>query len=146
MRWPKGVAEPPRICHEPAHVIDLLPTFLDAAGADVPEQWNGAATLPIEGRTLLPLLRGGGFDREEPLFFEHRGNCAVRDGQWKLVSQHPGRWELYDMERDRTELHDLAASEPQRVEAMQQRFVQWADRCDVLPWEGGRPVRRPWSS
>jgi arylsulfatase len=69
-----------------------------------------------------------------PIFWEHEGNKALRDGKWKLVSRFPEGWELYDMESDRTELHDLAASQPERTKAMVAMYENWMERIGVQPW------------
>ena len=61
----------------------------------------------MEGVSLRPAFEGQPLDRKQPIFWEHEGNKAVRDGRWKLVQKWRGPWELYDMEADRTELHDL---------------------------------------
>jgi arylsulfatase len=87
--------------------------------------------LPLEGRSLLPALRG------EPaaprsLFWEHEGHRAVRDGRWKLVARKGQPWELYDIEADRVELHDLSAREPDRVARLANAWSEWADRCFVI--------------
>ena len=69
------------------------------------------------------------------LFWEHEGNRAMRQGEWKLVAKAPaGKWELYDMARDRTEMHDLASVEPDRLQSMAGEWEAWAKRCHVLPW------------
>ena len=69
------------------------------------------------------------------MFWEHEGNRAVRQGQWKLVSKDLGAWELYDMVADRTELNDLAAKDPARLRRMRDLYDDWAGHNDVLPWE-----------
>jgi len=134
--WPGGRLSD-HIVHEPCHVIDLMPTLLEVAGATCPGEYRGQPIQPLEGVSLLPLLRDQRFDRGRPLFWEHEGNRAVRDGQQKLVSKHPGRWELYDMQADRTELNDLAEAEPHRVQSMAQQYEQWARRCGVVDWPVG---------
>jgi len=121
------------VCQAPAHVVDLMPTFLEAAGVAYPESLEGRALTPPEGESLLPALRGEPWSRERPIFFEHEGNRAVRTGQWKLVSRHPGPWELYDMSADRTELDDLAPREPDRVRDLARLYDDWAARCGVHP-------------
>jgi arylsulfatase len=87
------------------------------------------------GESFLPALRGQPWQREQPVLWEHEGNCAVRDGRWKLVRKYPGEWELYDMVEDRTELNDLSAKDKPRVARMAAVHEEWAERCGVLPWE-----------
>jgi arylsulfatase len=67
------------------------------------------------------------------LFWEHNGNAAMREGDWKLVRVSGGPWELYDVAKDRTELHDLAAVEPSRVKDLEAKWNAWAKRTGALP-------------
>ena len=88
----------------------------------------------MQGVSLVPAFCGKPIERKAPIFFEHEGNRAVRDGKWKLVARgEKGAWQLYDMDADRSETHDLAASDPQRVETMAKQWQAWAERCNVLP-------------
>jgi arylsulfatase len=133
--WPRGIRGKGAIQHAPAHLVDLLPTFTDVAGATYPRQRGDAAVPPPEGVSLVPALAGGAVRRKEPICFEHEGNRAVRDGRWKLVALEPGGpWELYDMDADRTELRDLAGAQPQRVRAMARQWENWARRTKAIPW------------
>jgi len=116
-----------------AHVIDLLPTFAELAGASYPEAYNGNLIIPAEGVSLLPAFNGDALIRNAPLFWEHEGNRAVRDGKWKLVAKGAnGAWQLYDMEADRTELNDLSGSNAQRVNDMAALYDAWAERAYVI--------------
>ncbi len=132
--WP-GRVTAGRINHSSVHFVDFMATFLDAAGARYPTERDGQTILPPEGESFLPALEGRPWRREQPLFWEHEGNRAVRDGPWKLVCQHPGAWELYNMDEDRTELNDLADKNRERVHRMAALYDAWAGRCGVLPWE-----------
>jgi arylsulfatase len=89
----------------------------------------------MEGISLRPAFAGLPLGRPAPLFWEHEGNCAVRDGQWKLVLKHPGGWELYDVVADRTEQHDLAAQHAEIVERLRTQWEAWAKRVGVRPSE-----------
>jgi arylsulfatase A-like enzyme len=132
--WP-GVIKSNTVTAQLGHVTDLMATFVELSGAHHPATYNGQAIQQLEGKSLLPIFEGNQRDERTPIFWEHEGNCAVRDGKWKLVSRHGQKWELHDMEADRTELHDLAAVEPERVKAMEELYDQWAKRCGVLPAE-----------
>ncbi|MBA4018462.1 MAG: arylsulfatase [Pirellula sp.] len=146
MHWPAGLTAVEtkteakdeaegRLFREPAHLIDLMATCVDVAGAQYPQTHAGKAITPLEGVSLRPALSDASLNRKQPIFFEHEGNRAVRDGRWKLVAKGPaGAWELYDMESDRTEQHDLATAEPERLAAMVGQWEAWANRAQVLPW------------
>ncbi|MGH8017452.1 MAG: arylsulfatase [Opitutaceae bacterium] len=137
-RWPKGLAKPGSVYRHPAHLIDFVATAAELSGANYPNEFNGKTLFPLQGRSLVPVFKGSRDPvHREPLFWEHRGNAAVRDGKWKLVLRGDGngRWELYDMEADRTETQDLAAKHPDRVRDMTSQFEAWVARSQVKwPW------------
>jgi arylsulfatase A-like enzyme len=140
VHWPRGV-EPSRrgkFESQPGHLIDIMATCIDVAGAKYPENVNGNAIKPMEGTSLAPAFRGKSLGRKQPIFWEHEGNRAVRDGKWKLVAKENKPWELYNMETDRTEQNDLASSEPARVQRMVAQWDAYAARANVLPLGGWR--------
>jgi arylsulfatase len=139
--WPAVIQHGDVITRQIGHVTDVMATFVDVAGAHHPATYNGKPILPLEGESLLPIFEGKQRELRSPLFWEHEGNRAVREGDWKLVSRHGQKWELYDMQADRTELHDLSAVQPERVEEMKALYEQWAKRCDVLPVDQLPPAR-----
>lgn len=83
-RWPAGITGARRNALEPqpSHLIDLMATCVDLAGATYPKTRDGEAIHPLEGVSLRPAFAGRPLGRKEPIFFEHEGNRAVRDGQW----------------------------------------------------------------
>lgn len=141
VHWPGGISDGGGLRHEPAQLPDIMATCLDLAGADYPGSFDGRDILPLEGYSMAPIFRGEPFLREA-LFWEHEGNCAVRNGPWKLVKKHPGDWELYDMREDRTELNDLSGRFPDRVSELVMLYEEWADRCSVMPWDELLEMRR----
>jgi arylsulfatase A-like enzyme len=134
--WP-AILGPGGLIEAPGHLVDILPTCIDAAKAEIPGSRAGRALLPLEGRTLLPLLRGQARPEPRVFFWEHEGNRAVREGPWKLVALNEGDWELYNLDQDRTELRNRAAQEPGRVRDLVARYDEWARRSGVLPWTEG---------
>jgi arylsulfatase A-like enzyme len=132
--WPAGIAARGAWTRETGHVIDLLPTFLELAGAKHPEQFKGRALIPLAGKSLVPALQGKPLG-ERTLAWEHEGNRAVRVGDWKLVAAFRGPWELYDLSRDRTELNNLAARQPDKAKELAAAWQAWADKVGVVPWE-----------
>jgi arylsulfatase A-like enzyme len=141
VHWPKGVPAGRRgtLEAQPGHIIDLMATCVAVSGAQYPKEFHGQSIKPMEGVSLLPAIVGQPLKRAEPLFWEHEGNRAVREGKWKLVAKEDQPWELYDLELDRTEMHDLAAEEPEKVKALAAKWDTWAARASVLPlgaWRG----------
>ena len=90
----------------------------------------------MEGVSLLPALAGKPLHRTQPVFWEHIGNRAIRDGDWKLVAEHGEAWQLYNLKTDRTELHDLSKQEPERAAKMIAAYAAWAKRCNVESFHG----------
>ena len=123
VHWPKGIAARGELRHNVGHVIDLVPTLLELAGAK-PELPAGAP--PFPGRSLVPALARDGSVSRDYVFFNHEGNRALRMGDYKLVSAREDRdaWELFNLAIDRGEQHDLAATQPERVRAMVDRWDQ----------------------
>jgi arylsulfatase len=134
VHWPAHVKAKGELRHQPGHLVDLMATCVDVAGAKYPAKVGEEMITPPEGRSLVPAFDDRPIVREA-LFWEHEGNRAFRVGDWKLVAKSPaGKWELYDMAKDRTETHDLAAEQPERVKEMTAKWEAFAKRTNVLPW------------
>ena len=146
VHWPGRIGSPGAVKSGMGHIIDLVPTLLDAAAAPY------TGEMPLPGRSFLPLLNGSDGEART-LYFEHEGHRAIREGAFKLVALRGHAWELYNIEQDRSELHDLAAKQPERVEAMAKSWDEWAAANYVTPMPddygvdympaGGAPSREP---
>ena len=139
--WPATISRT-SITDQPGHVIDLMATCLDVAGGSYPAKFQDRELTPMEGKSLLPILKGETRIAHDAMFWEHEGNRAIRQGKWKLVAEHARPWELYDLDADRTELNDLAARHPLIVETMRRRYDLWADSVGVVAWYEIDPARR----
>jgi arylsulfatase len=131
--WPKGIAHHGELRHQPAHVIDIVPTLLAIAGGQRPSQWEGAKVPPAPGVSIAPA-----FEAQEPLprkslWWLHEGNRALRQGDWKVVAAKGKPWELYDLANDRSESFDLAAKHPNRLQEM---VTEW----ETLATEMGKQL------
>jgi arylsulfatase A-like enzyme len=130
------VIKPGSIVNKPAHIIDLMATCLDLAGATYPKVYQGNNITPTEGISLVPVFKCQKWQGHNGLFFEHEGNRAVRQGDWKLVSQRPeNKWELYNISTDRSELNDLSAKYPQKVAELEAMYNAWATHAGVVEFD-----------
>nr|WP_294895343.1 arylsulfatase [uncultured Pedobacter sp.] len=131
-----GIVKAGQQSTQPAHIVDLMQTCLDLAGAKYPTSFNGIKITPTEGTSLLPLFKGENWKGHDVLCFEHEGNRAVRQGDWKLVSVYPAnKWYLYNLKNDRSELKDLASQNPDKVKMLIAAYEKWASRVGVIPFE-----------
>ena len=133
--WPAviGGGRKGRIEKQPGHLIDVMATVVDISGATYPAEFKGKTITPKEGVSLLPAFKGEKIARTQPIFWEHEGNRAVREGDMKLVALENKPWRLYDLANDRSEQHDLAAQKPELVKDLSSKWDTWAARANVLP-------------
>ena len=114
--WPGKTGKPGRISHSPVHMVDVAPTFLEAAGA-------GAAAM--DGESFLPMIRGKSWTRKSPMFFQYMDNRAIRDGDWTLAEVDGSGWELFLTSKDPFENHDLSATKLKLVADFGKRWLEW---------------------
>jgi arylsulfatase len=133
--WPAGISAKGELRAQHGHLPDIMATVVEVTGAPYPARSPiGVPITPMEGKSLLPAFAGQPLQRG-PIFWEHYGSAAVRDGKWKLVrANRVAAWELYDMETDRTELDNLAASQPEKVKDLATQWEAWAERALVKPY------------
>jgi len=134
VHWPQRVTTPGELRKQPGHVVDIMATCVDVAGAKYPAEFRGQPIQPMEGKSLLPALEDKPI-RRDAIYWEHEGNAAIRAGDWKLVRLgRGGPWELYDLKTDRTELHDLAGAKPELARELAAKWDAWAQRAHVKPY------------
>ena len=145
VHWPAGLkTEPGSITRAKGYLTDLMPTFLEVAGASYPTHYNGNAIKPLYSTSLIPVLHGQTRDAHDWMFWEHYGDRAVRDGDWKAIGKiGSDDWELYNLALDRIESIDLASEHPGKITAMAAAWEKWALAHDVLPnFRGTRRTAR----
>jgi arylsulfatase len=157
MSWPGHIDDKGGIRRQFHHVIDIVPTLLEATGIPAPDAINGIKQSPIEGVSMAYTWDKANADtpsRHTTQYFEMLGNRAIyHDGwlacthpatlPWELTTKPPPdvitgyEWELYnvgDLQKgDPTEFDDLAAKTPDKLKAMQDLFYAEAKKYDVLP-------------
>jgi arylsulfatase len=119
VHWPQGIAARGELRHTPGHVIDLVPTILDAAGGKRLETWQGQSVPVPPGKSLVPVFAKDGAAAERTLWWLHEGNRALRVGDWKIVAAgKDSPWELYNLSSDRSESKNVAREKPDKVREM----------------------------
>ena len=143
VHWPSGIKAKNEFRNQTSHIIDIMATCIDVAGAKYPESFHGNSIIPYEGLSLMPA-----FDNDElqdrVLCWEHEGNKAIRQGKYKLVSRWSKNseynWELYDLEKDRSETDNLNKTMPEKVVEMDKIWKDWAKKTGVLSWKNFQPI------
>ncbi len=127
VHWPEKISDQAgQLFHKPAHLIDLMATFVAVSGAD----YTGEHPLP--GVDLLAELDSDPVEFRA-LYFEHESNRAIREGNWKLVALKYKPWELYDMTKVRTEGKDVSIWYPDVVARLSAKWDAWAAENHVTP-------------
>jgi len=167
MSWPGHITDAGGIRRQFHHVIDIVPTILEATGIPAPDTINGIKQRPIEGVSMAytwDKSNVGAPTRHATQYFEMLGNRAIyHDGwvaattpatlPWELSSAPPPdvitgyKWELYNVMEDPTQFNDLAAKMPEKLKQMQSIFYLEAKKHNVLPlnnttlqrWNSPRP-------
>lgn len=134
VHWPAGIPTKShgRWIENFGFLPDIMATFLELAETRYPSQRNGEDVHPMAGESLVPILSG--HDKPihtKPVYWEHEGNRAMREGPWKLVWANDGPWELFNLDADRTEMNDLSKMMPQRTARMKRLWESWARKTGV---------------
>lgn len=131
-----AMIKPKVIDNQPAHIVDVMTTFMELAQADYPKEYKGHQIQPMEGKSLIPIFNGERRDEHKGLFWEHEGNKAARVGDWKWVSIYPdGKDELYNLNNDPVEKQNIATKHPEKLAELKAAWYQWSKKVGVIPWE-----------
>jgi arylsulfatase len=148
VHWPKGIKATGEQRNQFHHVIDVVPTILEAAKISTPGIVNGITQKPIEGVSMLYSFDDQmANDKRTTQYFEMFTNRAIYHDGWVACSrfgvpwQTGGRegdfmdapWEWYNVETDFSQAENLADSNPQKLEEMQALFMEEAEKYDVFP-------------
>ena len=161
MSWPGHIKDVGGIRNQFHHVIDIVPTILEATGIPAPDTINGIKQRPIEGVSMVytwDKANANAPTRHTTQYFEMLGNRAIyHDGwvaattpvtiPWELSTAAPPdvitgyKWELYNVNEDVTQANDLAAKMPDKLKEMQDVFYAEAKKYDVLPLDNSTLAR-----
>lgn len=147
--WPRHVAARGETRTQFHHVVDIVPTVLDAIGVRAPDTVNGIPQMPVHGTSMNYTFDSDESTRKPVQYFEMFGSRALWADGWKAVSYHEAdsryeddQWELYHLDSDFSECHDLAERFPERLRSMLEQWWAEAGRYDVLPLDDRRFAAR----
>jgi arylsulfatase A-like enzyme len=149
MSWPNGIKAKGEIRSQFSHVIDVVPTILEAAKLPQPTVVNGTRQTPIEGISMVYTFDDAKApDRKKTQYFEIFGNSGIYHEGW-FASTTPFRlpwsgvgtdvdvrttkWELYNIDEDFSQADDLASKNPEKLREMQALFFAEAAKYNALP-------------
>ncbi len=161
MSWPAHINDMGGIRRQFHHVIDIVPTILEAARISQPDTINGIKQIPIEGVSMAytwDKANANAPTQHTTQYFEMLGNRAIyHDGwvaattpvtlPWELSTKAPPnvitgyKWELYNVQEDPTQFSDLAAKTPEKLKQMQDLFYAEAKKYNVLPLDNSTLAR-----
>jgi arylsulfatase A-like enzyme len=149
VRWPAGFEARGETRNQFAHVIDVAPTVLEAAGIPAPTLVHGVQQRPLEGVSMAYSFDdSGAAERHTTQYFEMFCNRGIYHAGWTAVTKHgtpwllvgedkpaldDDVWELYDTTDDWTQARDLAAERPEVLAELQRLFLIEATKYNVLP-------------
>ena len=159
--WPARIKDPGALREQFMHVIDVVPTILEAAGIQAPDAVDGIQQAPLEGTSFLYTFDAKNAkepSRHKTQYFEMMGQWALYDDGWFLstkvdrapwVAFGPANpdplnnqvFQLYDLNTNFNQTDDVAAKYPDKVKEMRARFVAEANRYQVLPLDASVAAR-----
>lgn len=122
--WPAGIPQKNAILHHPVHVVDFLPTLLEASGK----------TLKRHGTSFLPLLKTKTPREVRTSFYQYMDHRAIRTGKYTLVEADANGWELFDHQKDPLETNNLAPGNPKLVKQLSRQWDHWWTTQNQKPY------------
>jgi len=160
MSWPARIKDKGGIRNQFHHVIDVVPTILEAAGIPQPERVNGIEQRPIEGVSMAYTWDNAKApDRHTTQYFEMFGHRGIYQNGWIASTQPPSapwelsmgkptadimngyKWSLFHIDEDWTQSNDLAARMPDKLRELQQAFIVEAEKYHVFPLDNSTLAR-----
>ena len=159
--WPARIKDKGALREQFVHVIDVVPTILEAAGLKAPEMVDGIKQAPIEGTSFLytfDAANAKAATRHKTQYFEMMGQWALYDDGWLLstkVNRAPWQafgpanpdplnnqeFQLYNLGQSWNQEEDIAAKYPQKVKEMRAKFLAEAKKHQVLPLDASVAAR-----
>ena len=138
--WPKGIKARGELRRSPGHVIDVVPTILELAGAKASINSQPVPSAP--GKSLVSVFAKDDKVEREYLWWSHDGNRAIRVQDWKLVAAKDKPWELFDLAKDRAETRDLATQFPLKVKKLEKLWLAKQNEFIKTATDKGIPEKK----
>src|SRR5208282_1112772 len=158
--WPGHIKDVGAIRTQFHHVIDIVPTILEATGVQAPNEVNGIKQKPIEGVSMVYTFdqaNANAPSKRDTQYFEMVGNRAIYHDGWIAATTPPAppwelgttamppldqyKWELYNITEDYSENNNLAAQNPDKLKELQALFLTEAAKYQVFPLDNSGFVR-----
>ena len=148
--WPARIKDVGGLRSQFSHVIDIVPTVLEAAGIPAPSEVNGIPQMPIQGVSMVYTFDSASAPSHHTVqYFEMLGNRGIYKDGWVATARHgrlpweqpvsgpptfdKDKWELYNVTEDFSEANDIAAANPEKVKELEAAFMVEARKYNVLP-------------
>lgn len=159
--WPARIKDKGGLREQFMHVIDVVPTILEATGIPAPETVNGIKQAPIEGTSFAYTFdkeNAGAPSRHKIQYFEMMGQWALYNDGWLLSTKvNRAPWdafgpantdplnnqvlELYDLTKDFSQSQNIADQNPDKVKEMKELFIAEARKYQVFPMDASVAAR-----
>lgn len=149
VHWPNGIKAKGEIRSQFHHVIDIVPTILEASHIEAPKYVDGIEQKPMEGVSMLYSFDdANAADKHTTQYFEMFGNRAIYQDGWVACSRmgvpwivtnkdisklKNATWELYNVKEDFSEANNLAEKEPKKLDELKAAFDKEAEKYNVYP-------------
>lgn len=147
--WPAVIKDKGAIRNQYSHLVDIVPTLLEAAHLPMPEAVNGVPQMPLAGTSLeYTFTDGAAASRHKVQYYEMLGSRAIYADGWTAVAWHKAgtpwtddRWELYHTDVDYAQAHDLAQQQPDKLKELIALWESEAKKNNVYPLDDRRYER-----
>jgi arylsulfatase len=111
--------------------MDIMPTCLELTGTLYPSIYKGSKITPMDGHSLVPVMKGKEKKPYQNLFFEHEGGRALISGEYKIVALKRGKWAMYNLNIDKTESNNLIEKETAKAKELIDKWQVWANEMGL---------------
>ncbi|EMI42003.1 arylsulfatase [Rhodopirellula sp. SWK7] len=128
LHWPNGIKNPGRFTDKFSHLCDVMPTFIEVAGATYPGTFDGESGRELHGESFVDVLQDRPRKDRDPIYMNRGSYGYIIDDGYKLVTEDGKNWKLYNLEKEETEITDLSKQEPEKHQSLLAKYKAWQRR------------------